>query len=170
VKATGVPVQVGGGLRDVASVESYLAAGVSRVVLGTAIYNDRKLLDEVCDRFPGRVIVGVDTRDGKLAVRGWTDVVEQEATDFVIGLKGYPLYAVVYTDIARDGMLEGPNLDGLRRMTEVCPVPVIASGGMTRVEDLRQVRSLGPKVIGAIVGKALYEGLIELRAAMAAVA
>ncbi len=168
LKAVKIPVQVGGGIRDLATVEAYLAAGAERVVLGTAVVRDAALLEEACRRFPGRVIVGVDAKDGMVAVRGWTAVADQEATDFVGRVAGLAVYAVIYTDIARDGMLEGPNLDALRRMAAVCPVPLIASGGITRTEDLRQLRALGPKVIGAIVGKALYEGRIALRAAMVA--
>jgi phosphoribosylformimino-5-aminoimidazole carboxamide ribotide isomerase len=110
----------------------------------------------------------VDAKGGKVAVQGWTDVADLDAADFVGRLAGLPVYAVIYTDIARDGMLEGPNLEGLRRMAEACPVPLIASGGITRTEDLRRLRALGPKVIGAILGKALYEGLLDLRSAMAA--
>jgi phosphoribosylformimino-5-aminoimidazole carboxamide ribotide isomerase len=168
LKAVKIQVQVGGGIRDLATVEAYLAAGAERVVLGTAVVQDAALLEEACRRFPGRVVVGVDAKDGRVAVRGWTAMADQEATDFVGRVAGLAVYAVIYTDIARDGMLEGPNLDALRHMAEVCPVPLIASGGITRTEDLRQLRALGPKVIGAIVGKALYEGRIALRAAMAA--
>lgn len=168
LKAVSIPVQVGGGIRTLETIEAYLSSGVERVVLGTAVVRDRALLQETCRRFPGRVIVGVDARGGKVAVQGWTDVADLDAADLVGRLAGLPVYAVIYTDIARDGMLEGPNLEGLRRMAEVCPVPLIASGGITRAEDLRQLRSLGPKVIGAILGKALYEGLLDLRSAMAA--
>lgn len=168
LKAVAIPVQVGGGIRELAMIDSYLSSGVARVVLGTAVSRDFSLLDQACRGFPGRVIVGVDAKQGKLAVQGWTDVAEQDPTEYVRRLAGFAVYAVIYTDIARDGMLEGPNLEGLRRMAEVCPVPLIASGGITRTDDLRHLRELGPKVIGAIVGKALYEGVIELRAAMAA--
>ena len=168
LKAVTIPVQVGGGIRTLETIESYLSSGIERVVLGTAVVRDRALLEEACNRFPGRVIVGVDAKGGKVAVQGWTDVADLDAADFVGRLAGLLVYAVIYTDIARDGMLEGPNLDGLRRMTDACPAPLIASGGITRAEDLRQLRSLGPKVIGAILGKALYEGLLDLRSAMAA--
>jgi phosphoribosylformimino-5-aminoimidazole carboxamide ribotide isomerase len=168
LKAVTVPIQVGGGIRTLETMEAYLSSGIERVVLGTAVVRDRALLEEACRRFPGRVIVGVDAKDGKVAVEGWTDVADHDATDFAGRLSGLAIYAVIYTDIARDGMLEGPNMDGLRRMTAVCPVPVIASGGITRTDDLRSLRALGPKVIGAIVGKALYEGMLDLRTAMAA--
>jgi len=168
LKAVTVPIQVGGGIRTLETMEAYLASGIERVVLGTAVVRDRALLEEACRRFPGRVIVGVDAKGGKVAVEGWTDVADHDATDFAGHLSGLAIYAVIYTDIARDGMLEGPNMDGLRRMTAVCPVPLIASGGITRTDDLRSLRALGPKVIGAIVGKALYEGMLDLRTAMAA--
>ena len=168
LKAVTIPVQAGGGIRDLETIDAYLSAGVSRVVLGTAVVRDLSLLAEACRCFPSRILVGVDAQQGKLAVQGWTDVVQQDATEFVRQLAGFPVYAVVYTDITRDGMLAGPNLEGLQRVVASCPVPLIASGGITRAEDLQQLRRLGPKVIGVIVGKALYEGLIELRAAMAA--
>ena len=169
LKAVSIPVQVGGGIRTMETVSAYLSSGVERVVLGTAVVRDREVLEEACSRFPGRVLVGVDAQGGKVAVKGWTEVADQDAADFVGRLMGLAVYAVIYTDIARDGMLEGPNLEGLRRMAAACPVPLIASGGITRTEDLRQLRALGPKVIGAIVGKALYEGVLDLRSAMAAV-
>ena len=168
LKAVTIPVQVGGGIRTLETIESYLSSGIERVVLGTAVVRDQSILAEACRRFPGRVIVGVDAKGGKVAVQGWTDVADLDAANFVGRLAGLPVYAVIYTDIARDGMLEGPNIDGLRRMAEACPVPLIASGGITRTEDLRRLGTLGPKVIGAIIGKALYEGLLDLRSAMAA--
>jgi len=169
LKAVSIPVQVGGGIRTVETVSAYLSSGAERVVLGTAVVRDRAVLEEACGRFPGRVLVGVDAQGGKVAVKGWTEVADQDAADFVGRLTGLAVYAVIYTDIARDGMLDGPNLEGLRRMVAACPVPLIASGGITRTEDLRQLCALGPKVIGAIVGKALYEGVLDLRSAMAAV-
>ena len=169
LKAVSIPVQVGGGIRTMKTVSAYLSSGAERVVLGTAVVHDRAMLEKACGRFPGRVLVGVDVQGGKVAVKGWTEVADRDAADFVGCLAGLAVYAVIYTDIARDGMLEGPNLEGLRRMAATCPVPVIASGGITRTEDLRQLHVLGPKVIGAIVGKALYEGVLDLRSAMAAV-
>jgi phosphoribosylformimino-5-aminoimidazole carboxamide ribotide isomerase len=170
LKAVKIPIQVGGGIRDLDTMEDYLSAGVTRVVLGTAVSENLKLLEEACARFPGRLLVGVDAKDGKLAIRGWTKIVDQEATAFVERFKGFPLHAVIYTDIGQDGMLAGPNVQGLRRMASACPLPLIASGGVTKVDDLLRIREVGAIVIAAIVGKALYEGLIKLPAAMAAVA
>ena len=166
-KAVGVEVQVGGGIRTLSTVRRYLEAGVSRIVLGTAALTDRTLLDEACREFPRRILLGLDARDGKVAVKGWTSVSETTAIDLLKELSGYPVGAVIYTDIARDGMLGGPTLSALREIAAYSPFPVIASGGISRIEDLQAVRSLGPQVVGAIVGKALYDGKLDYRAALA---
>jgi len=167
-KAIGVEVQVGGGIRTLSTVRRYLEAGVSRIVLGTAALMDRKFLDEACREFPRRILLGLDARDDKVAVKGWTSVSKTTAIDLLRELSGYPIGAVIYTDIARDGMMGGPNLSALREIAAHSPFPVIASGGISQVEDLKAVRSLGPQVVGAIVGKALYDGKLDYRAALAA--
>lgn len=163
-----VKVQVGGGIRTIDTVRRYLNAGVSRVVLGTAALTNRVLLDQACQEFPQRIVLGLDARDGRIAVKGWTTVSEVNAIDLLKELSGCAIAAVVYTDIARDGMLNGPNIPALKEVVECSSFPVIASGGITRLEDLRAVRSLGPKIEGAIVGKALYDGKLDLMAAVAA--
>jgi phosphoribosylformimino-5-aminoimidazole carboxamide ribotide isomerase len=168
LKAVRVKVQVGGGIRTSDTVRRYLNAGVSRVVLGTAALMDRAFLEQACQEFPRRIVLGLDARDGRVAVRGWTAVSNVKATDLLKELSGYPIAAVIYTDIARDGMLNGPNLPALKEIVEFSPFPVIASGGITSVEDLRAVRSLGPKIEGTIVGKALYDGKLDYQAAVAA--
>lgn len=168
IHTVSVKVQVGGGIRTIDTVRRYLAAGVSRVVLGTAALTDRSLLKQACTEFPRRILLGLDARDGKVAVKGWTAVSDTKAIDLLKELAGYDLGAVIYTDIARDGMLEGPNITALREVVERSSFPVIASGGITRVEDLRAIRSLGPGIEGAIVGKALYDGKLDYRAAVAA--
>jgi phosphoribosylformimino-5-aminoimidazole carboxamide ribotide isomerase len=167
-RALHIDVQVGGGIRNLATVRRYLEAGISRVVLGTSALTDRKFLDEACREFPRRILLGLDARDGKVAVKGWTSLSETTAVDLLKELSGYPMGAVIYTDIARDGMLGGPNVAALREIVAYSPFPVIASGGISRIEDLKAVRSLGPQVMGAIVGKALYDGKLEYRAAVAA--
>jgi len=167
-KAVRVQVQVGGGIRNLLTVRRYLEAGISRLVLGTAALIDRKFLDEACGEFPRRILLGLDAREGRVAVKGWTSVSETTALDLLKELSGYPIAAVIYTDIARDGMLGGPNLSALREVAAYSPFPVIASGGISRIEDLKAVRSLGPQIIGAIVGKALYDGKLDYRAALAA--
>jgi phosphoribosylformimino-5-aminoimidazole carboxamide ribotide isomerase len=167
INTVSVKVQVGGGIRNIDTVRRYLAAGVSRVVLGTAALTDRILLEQACKEFPRRILLGLDARDGKVAVKGWTALSETKAIDLLKELSGYDLGAVIYTDIARDGMLDGPNISALREVVERSSFPVIASGGITRVEDLRAIRSLGPRIEGAIVGKALYDGKLDYRAAVA---
>ncbi len=168
MKAVRVKVQVGGGIRTIDTVRRYLNAGVSRVVLGTAALTNRALLDQACQEFPQRIVLGLDARDGRIAVKGWTTVSDVKAIDLLKELSGCAIAAVVYTDIARDGMLNGPNIPALKEVVEYSSFPVIASGGITRLEDLQAVRSLGPKIEGAIVGKALYDGKLDLMAAVAA--
>ncbi len=164
-----VKVQVGGGVRSIQTVRRYLAAGLSRVVLGTAALTDRAFLEQACKEFPGRILLGLDAKDGKVAVKGWTAVSETRAIDLLKELSGLAIGAVVYTDISRDGMLSGPNIPALKQVVERSSFPVIASGGITAIEDLLAVRMLGPRIEGAIVGKALYDGMLDLRAAIAAV-
>lgn len=168
LKAVRVKVQVGGGIRTIDTVRRYLDVGVSRAVLGTAALTDRAFLEQACREFPRRIVLGLDARDGRVAVRGWTAVSDVKATDLLKELSGYPIAAVIYTDIARDGMLNGPNLPALQEIVEFSAFPVIASGGITSVDDLRAVRLLGPKIEGAIVGKALYDGKLDYRAAIEA--
>ncbi|MBI5314337.1 MAG: 1-(5-phosphoribosyl)-5-[(5-phosphoribosylamino)methylideneamino]imidazole-4-carboxamide isomerase [Nitrospirae bacterium] len=168
MNAVRVKVQVGGGIRTIDTVRRYLNAGVSRVVLGTAALTNRALLDLACQEFPQRIVLGLDARDGRIAVKGWTSVSDVKAIDLLKELSGCAIAAVVYTDIARDGMLNGPNIPALKEVVECSSFPVIASGGITRLEDLQAVRSLGPKIEGAIVGKALYDGKLDLKAAVAA--
>ena len=163
-----VKVQVGGGIRTIETVRRYLDAGVTRVVLGTAALTDRLFLEKACLEFPHQILLGLDARDGKMAVKGWTTISQTRATDLLKELTGSALGAVIYTDIARDGMLGGPNLAALSEVVEVSPFPVIASGGISRIEDLRAVQALGPQIEGAIVGKALYDGKLDYRAAVMA--
>ena len=163
-----VKVQVGGGIRTIETVRQYLHSGVARVVLGTAAITDRQFLEQACQEFPGQIVLGLDARDGRVAVKGWTAVSDVKAIDLLKDLSGCAIAAVVYTDIARDGMLSGPNLSALKEVAEVSSFPVIASGGISRIEDLVAVRSLGPRIEGAIVGKALYDGKLDYRAAVAA--
>jgi phosphoribosylformimino-5-aminoimidazole carboxamide ribotide isomerase len=161
-----IPIQVGGGIRTIETVRRYVSSGVRRVVLGTSALNNPVFLGQACKEFPEQVIVGIDARDGKVAVHGWTHVSGTSVIELMQQLAGYPLAGIIYTDIAKDGMLAGPNLDALRDMVHSSPAPVIASGGITCLDDLRAIQSLGPQIAGAIVGKALYDGKIDLREAI----
>jgi phosphoribosylformimino-5-aminoimidazole carboxamide ribotide isomerase len=169
LKSVSALIQVGGGIRSLDTVRQYLHAGVSRVVLGTAALTNRTLLDDACREFPKRVLLGLDARDGRVAVKGWTAVSEVTAIDLLKELARYSIGAVIYTDIARDGMLSGPNLSALKEIVASSPFPVIASGGITSLDDLRAVRALGPLIEGAIIGKALYDGKLDYQAAVSAV-
>ena len=167
-RAVTIDVQVGGGIRTIETVRSYLKAGVSRLVLGTVALTDRAFLEQACTEFPRQVVLGLDARDGMVAVKGWTAVSETKAIDLLKEVSGLAIGAVIYTDIARDGMLNGPNLTALKEVAAASAFPVIASGGISRIEDLLAVRSLGPRIEGAIVGKALYDGKLDYQAAVAA--
>ncbi|MBM4125817.1 MAG: 1-(5-phosphoribosyl)-5-[(5-phosphoribosylamino)methylideneamino]imidazole-4-carboxamide isomerase [Nitrospira sp.] len=168
LKTVKVKVQIGGGIRTIETVRRYLQAGVSRVVLGTAALTDRAFLEQACREFPRQILLGLDARDGKVAVKGWTSVSDTRAIDLLKEVSGLAIGAVIYTDIARDGMLSGPNLPALKEVAAASAFPVIASGGISRVEDLFEVRALGPQIEGAIVGKALYDGKLNYAAAVAA--
>jgi len=169
LKTVRVNVQVGGGIRNMETVRRYLGAGVSRVVLGTSALTDRTFLEQACKEFPRQILLGLDAKDGQVAVKGWTALSNTRAIDLLKALSGYEIGAVIYTDIARDGMLSGPNIPALQEVVTVSSFPVIASGGITRLEDLQSVKSLGPRVEGAIVGKALYDGKLDYAAAAKAV-
>ncbi len=160
----GVEVEVGGGLRSAESVASLLEAGAARCVIGTKAAEDRDFLRDLANRFPGRICVGLDARDGKIVTEGWVTVSELDAVDLVGELFELPLAEVIYTDIARDGMLSGPNLQRLEEMRDACPFPLIASGGVTTIEHVSQLRAMG--CFGAIIGKALYDGRLDLAHAL----
>ncbi|HEX5646470.1 MAG TPA: 1-(5-phosphoribosyl)-5-[(5-phosphoribosylamino)methylideneamino]imidazole-4-carboxamide isomerase [Nitrospira sp.] len=168
LKTVNVKVQIGGGIRTIETVRRYLQAGVSRVVLGTSALTDRAFLEQACREFPRQILLGLDARDGNVAVKGWTSVSDTRAIDLLKAVGGLAIGAVIYTDIARDGMLNGPNLPALKEVAAASAFPVIASGGISRVEDLLAVRALGPRIEGAIVGKALYDGKLDYRAAVEA--
>src|SRR5574337_112294 len=169
VRSIKIPVQLGGGLRSLAALEQAFASGIERAILGTAAIEDEGFLGEAARRYPGRIILGIDAKNGKVAVRGWAEATALLATDLAIRAADLPLAAIIYTNIERDGMLTGPNLDALRRMVQAARHPIIASGGIAALDDLRRLATLEPSiVIGALVGKALYEGKFTLKDAVAA--
>jgi len=159
-----VPCQVGGGLRSEDDVAEVLSWGVQRIVVGTQAVKDPAWLESLCRQFPGQVVLGIDARDGKVATEGWLETSQQSALELAKRCADSPLAAVVYTDIACDGMMNGPNFEGLRQMASAVTVPVIASGGVTTLEDIRRLVPLG--LAGCIVGRALYEGRLDLAEAL----
>lgn len=167
LKAAAIPVQVGGGVRDLATIETYLAAGAARVVLGTRAALDPVFLREACSRFPGAVVVAIDARDGRVAIRGWVEAIDRSAADVARGASDAGAAALLYTDIRRDGTQEGPNLEALAAVAAVVAIPVMASGGVASVTHLRSLARIAG-VEAAIVGQALYQGTLSLRDAIAA--
>jgi phosphoribosylformimino-5-aminoimidazole carboxamide ribotide isomerase len=163
----GVPVQLGGGLRAIAAVEGALAAGVERAILGTAALRDPALVREAARRFPGRIAVGLDAREGRVAVSGWLETSETTALEAARLFADAGVAALVYTDIARDGMGSGPDLDGAAALAAAVPIPVIASGGVGSLAHVRAAAARAKDgVAGVIVGRALYTGAVDLAAAL----
>lgn len=169
--AAGVPVQLGGGVRSLASIEEVLGWGVQRVVLGTVALREPPLVRDAARRFSGQVAVGIDARDGRVAVEGWTETSELSAVDLAHRFEDAGVAAIVYTDIARDGMLSGPNLESTAELASRVRIPVIASGGVGSEDDLRRAAALAQRgVAGVIVGRALYTGAVDLGRALEIVA
>ena len=164
-RETGLPVEVGGGIRSRDSVERYVNAGVDRVVIGTRALESPEWLADLCEEFPGRIVAGVDARDGRVAVRGWVEVSDVTALDLAQRLKEFSLRAVIFTDISRDGTLEGPSVESTRQFAEAVGLPVIASGGVGTIQDVRSLAKL--PIEGMIVGRALYTGGVSLPDAIA---
>ena len=164
LESVDIPVQLGGGVRNMETLEGWLDKGVQRVVLGTAAVEDPDFLQEALQRFAESVVVGIDARDGRVAASGWKRTTEVDAIELIERMKGLGVRRIIYTDISRDGMLSGPNLESVRQVVSKTKVPVIASGGVSTIEHLKSLRELG--VEGAIVGRALYTGDVNLREAI----
>ncbi len=165
-----VPVQVGGGLRDYAGVANLLSIGVQQAILGTVAVENPKIVQDLCQEFPGQILVGIDARDGKVATRGWLETSEVWAVDLAQTCAQMGVAGIIYTDIHRDGTLQGPNLPALRELASAVDVPVIASGGVSSITDLLSLLALEPLgVTGVIVGRALYTGKVILKEALRAV-
>jgi phosphoribosylformimino-5-aminoimidazole carboxamide ribotide isomerase len=160
VAAAGVPCQLGGGIRSLETAQAYAEAGVARLVVGSVAIEQPALLEELATALPGRMVLGLDARDGRVAVRGWIETSPLTAVAVAQRHEGLPLAGIVYTDIATDGMLAGPNLAALEEMIRAVKLPVVASGGIATAEDLRQVARIGAD--GCIVGRALYDGGLSL--------
>ncbi len=167
LEAVAIPVQLGGGIRDMAAIEARLAAGVARVILGTAALRDPGLVRAACRRFPGRIAVGVDARGGRVAVEGWARTADVEAKELALAFEGAGAAAIVYTDIERDGALEGPNVEATAALARALTTPVIASGGVASLDDLRALKAREKDgIAGVIAGRALYDGRLDLGQAL----
>jgi phosphoribosylformimino-5-aminoimidazole carboxamide ribotide isomerase len=165
--AVRIPVQLGGGIRDHATIERWLGKGVTRVIIGTAAVRDPALVGAAAKTFPGRVAVGLDARDGKVAVQGWAESSELAVLDIARRFEDAGVAAIVYTDIARDGMLKGLNIDATIALADAVSIPVIASGGLASLDDVRALlHPRAKKLAGAIAGRALYDGSLDAAAAL----
>ncbi|MFZ0422604.1 MAG: 1-(5-phosphoribosyl)-5-[(5-phosphoribosylamino)methylideneamino]imidazole-4-carboxamide isomerase [Xanthobacteraceae bacterium] len=168
LKAVKIPVQLGGGIRDRATVDAWLQKGVTRVIIGTAAVRDPALVKDAARAHPGRVTVGLDARDGKVAVEGWAQTSELTALDLARRFEDAGVAAIIYTDVARDGMLKGLNLDATIALADQISIPVIASGGLASIDDVRALMApRAQKLEGAIAGRALYDGRLDAAAALA---
>ena len=170
VKAVGddLPVQLGGGIRDLDTIEAYLDNGISYVIIGTAAVKNPGFLHDACTAFPGRVIVGLDAKDGKVATDGWSKITGHDVIDLAKKYEDYGVEGVIYTDIGRDGMLSGVNIEATVRLAQALRIPVIASGGITDLSDIDRLCAVEDEgVMGAITGRAIYEGTLDFAAAQA---
>jgi len=165
--ATDVPAQLGGGIRDMATIEAWLDKGLARVILGTIAVRDPALVREAAKAFPGQVAVGIDARDGMVAVEGWAETTDVTATDLARQFEDAGVAAIIYTDIDRDGAMQGPNVAATAALANAVSIPVIASGGVSSLDDLRALKNSGAALDGAISGRALYDGKIDLAQAVA---
>ena len=165
-----VPIQLGGGIRDLDAIEAYIDAGVTYVIIGTAAVKNPGFLSDACYAFPGHVIAGLDAKDGKVAVEGWSKMTGHDVVDLAKKYEEYGVEAIIYTDIGRDGMMTGVNIEATLKLAQALKTPIIASGGLNSLQDIQAIcAKLVPEgIIGAIAGRALYEGKIELKAAQAA--
>ncbi len=167
-RSVSIPVEVGGGIRTLESIERYISGGAARVIIGTAALRAPEMLEEACGRYPGRIALGLDARDGQVAVEGWKESTRTDAVDLVMRFKDLELAAVIYTDIHRDGMQTGVNIEATRRLMEMTGAPVIASGGVSNLRDIEELLDLARLgLLGVITGRAIYEGTLDLKEAIA---
>ncbi|MBI4950292.1 MAG: 1-(5-phosphoribosyl)-5-[(5-phosphoribosylamino)methylideneamino]imidazole-4-carboxamide isomerase [Deltaproteobacteria bacterium] len=165
--AINIPVQIGGGIRDEKTAELYLdTKGIKRIIIGTAAYENPAFVKVLAKKYPGRVAVGIDARDGLVAIKGWVTVTDEKAVDLAKKLEGMGVACIIYTDISRDGMLTGPNIEATRDLAESVSIPVVASGGISSIMDIEAYR--GVNIEGIIIGKALYAGKVTLKEAIGA--
>lgn len=168
LKSCTIPVQLGGGIRDLATIEAWLEKGLTRVILGTVAVENPDLVREAARTFPGHVAVGIDARNGFVATKGWAEETDVRVTELAKSFEDAGVAAIIYTDILRDGAMKGPNIEATAALARAVSIPVIASGGVSSLEDLIALRDCGADLQGAISGRALYDGAIDLKEALAA--
>ena len=163
IRAVPVPIQLGGGIRDMDTIKSYFDLGLHYLILGTAAHKDQELVEEACDKFPGQILLGIDAKDDRVALEGWTEEIVLTPVELAKRFEGVSMTAVIYTDIHRDGMKTGPNVDATRALATAIQIPVIASGGISTISDVFELSTLSENgVMGMITGRALYDGSLDL--------
>lgn len=164
-KAINISIQVGGGIRDSGGIERLIASGIDRVILSTVTIENPEVVKEACKKYPGQILVGIDAKGGLAAVKGWVEVTGVDAKGLALKMQEYGVAGIIYTDILKDGMLTGPNIEAIREMVENLKIPVIASGGVASIKDIKNLMKI-KNLWGVITGKALYEGTLDLREAI----
>jgi len=165
-EAIDIPIEVGGGIRDVDRIQKLIDIGVDRTIIGTSAAKNPEIVQEACKKFPGKVLIGIDARDGKVAVKGWVEVTELDVIEFAKQMQDAGTAGIIYTDISRDGMLTGPNIEAMATMVKSVQIPVIASGGVSKLDDIKNLMQI-EHLWGVITGKALYSGAMDLKEAIA---
>jgi phosphoribosylformimino-5-aminoimidazole carboxamide ribotide isomerase len=160
-----IPLQVGGGIRNIGNVMNLFSAGIDRIIIGTAAIEDPEFLTYACRNYPGKVLIGIDAKDGMVAIKGWEEVTSLSAKDLVRRLEIFGVSGIIYTDISRDGMLSGPNIEATRDIVEGVKIPVIASGGVSCIDDIKNLMKI-QNLWGVITGKAIYSGAMDLKEAI----
>ena len=168
LQSVSIPVQLGGGIRNLETIEKLLSLGVTRLILGSAAVKNPQLVEEACKKYPGHIAVGIDAKNGEVAIEGWGQGSGVAATELAKKMAAYGVENIIYTDISRDGMLSGVNVEATAALARACGVPIIASGGVASLEDIRRVKAVeSDGVQGCIIGKAIYTGAVDLKAALA---
>ena len=168
LQSVNIPVQLGGGIRNLETIEKLLALGVTRLILGSAAVKNPQLVEEACKKYPGHIAVGIDAKNGEVAIEGWGKGSGVAATELAKQMAAYGVETIIYTDISRDGMLSGVNVEATAALARACGVPIIASGGVASIEDIRRVKVVeADGVQGCIIGKAIYTGAVDLKEALA---
>ena len=168
LQSVSIPVQLGGGIRNLETIEKLLSLGVTRLILGSAAVKNPQLVEEACKKYPGHIAVGIDAKNGDVAIEGWGKGSGVAATELAKQMAAYGVETIIYTDISRDGMLSGVNVEATAALARACGVPIIASGGVASLEDIRRVKAVeSDGVQGCIIGKAIYTGAVDLKAALA---
>ena len=164
-ESVSIDIEVGGGIRDIKKIDGLISIGINRIILGTAVIEKPSLLKDACGKYPGRILAGIDAKDGKVAVKGWVEVTGADAKDLAREMEKAGAAGIIYTDISRDGMLAGPNIPAMKEMVETVSIPVIASGGVSSIKDIIALKEI-KDLWGVITGKAIYSGAVDLKEAI----